>query len=291
MEREELRSVIEAMIFVAEEPMSVALMSEVLGEEGINKAEIEAAIEGIRADYNADPARGLQIVEVAGGYQFRTKPKCADWLQRLNVPKAVRLSQPALETLAVIAYRQPTLRSDIEAIRGVDCGGVLKTLLEKGLIRIICKSDEPGNPLVYGTTKAFLETFGLSNLKELPTLREIDGLDVREKIGDLGRGEAAEGEGCTGEGVGEIIAEYREEITAYRPDPEKIAEDDMAIRDLEESIKNLRRLEKDVFPKPVEEVCAVPKETEGDGPAPQEGEGGAAAQDSGEVDRALPEKG
>lgn len=260
MDNDALKSVIESLIFVSEEPMSVDFMTIVLEEAGINKREIADALEEIKNDYNLSPQRGIQIVEVAGGYQFRTKPFCADWIKKLNVPRPVRLSQPAMETLSIIAYRQPTLRSEIENIRGVDSGGVLKTLLERGLIRIIGKSDEPGRPLVYATTTAFLEMFGLNNLKELPTLKEIEGLEVAEKVGDLGRAEV--GAEAKGEGVGEVIEEYREGLAAYEPDPEKVAEDSKAIRSLEDSMKKLRRIEKEVFPKPVEQIEAVPKESD-----------------------------
>jgi segregation and condensation protein B len=144
----------------------------------------EAILEGIhriQKEYEED-FRGLELVEVAGGYQFRTKPRWAAWIQRLKKAKAVRLSRSALETLAMVAYRQPIIRPEIEAIRGVDSGWVLRTLLEKGLIKVMGRKDIPGRPIVYGTTQAFLELFSLNTLSDLPTLREIVPPSVSEEI-------------------------------------------------------------------------------------------------------------
>ena len=257
MERNEIKSIIEALIFVSEEPMSLDLMVMVLGETGLGKKEIREILEGLKNDYNENEERGIQIIEVAGGYQFRTKPTRAEWIQKLNVPKPVRLSQAAMETMAIVAYRQPCVRSQVEDVRGVDSGGVLKTLLERGLIRIIGKSDEAGNPLVYGTSKAFLEMFGLESLKELPTLREIESLEIQERVGDIGKEDTGE---KVAEGVGEVIEEYKDDILSVGIDFEKEAEDSHAISRLEQSVKNLRKLEKVMFPKPKEEVRAVPRE-------------------------------
>lgn len=259
MERNELKSVIESLIFVSEEPMTPELMAIVFEEEGIKKKEIKEVIAEITEEWKSNPERGIELVEVAGGYQFRTKSEMADWIKKLNVPKPVRLSQAALETMAIIAYRQPVMRADIENIRGVDSGGVLKTLLEKGLIRILGKGDEAGNPLLYGTTKAFLEIFSLNSLKELPTLKEIESLEVQDKVGQLGKDELDKQN--IKNGVEEVVDEYKEDITAYAPDPTAIAEDNLSLANLESSIKNLRNLEKDIFPKPKEEIQVVDKET------------------------------
>jgi segregation and condensation protein B len=115
-------------------------------------------------------------VEVAEGFQFRTRPEFGEWVRKLKKAKTTALSQPSLETLAIVAYRQPVVRTDVERIRGVDSGGVLRTLLEKKLIKIIGKKDVPGKPIVYGTSKRFLEVFGLKDLSELPTLKDLDSL-------------------------------------------------------------------------------------------------------------------
>lgn len=260
MERTELKPIIESLIFVSEEPMSIDLICMVLEETGATKAELLEVIGEIKNDYNVHPERGIQIIEVAGGYQFRTKPHCANWIQRLNVPKPIRLSQPAMETLSIIAYRQPIFRSDIESIRGVDSGGVIKTLLERGLVRIVGKSDEAGHPLVYSTTKEFLEMFGLKDLKDMPTLKEIDDLGVQDRVGNLGKEEFKDE--SSSDTLGDVIQEYKEEITAFTADPAKEYEDDRCIKDLENSIKGLRRLEKVMFPKPKEEFQAVLKDGE-----------------------------
>ena len=116
--------------------------------------------------------------EVAGGFQLCTRPEYNQWIKRLIQPKAHRLSKAALETLATIAYKQPIIRSDIEHIRGVDCGGILRNLLERNLIRVMGRKDIPGRPLIYGTTKHFLTVFDLKNLKDLPTPKEIESLRV-----------------------------------------------------------------------------------------------------------------
>jgi segregation and condensation protein B len=137
-----------------------------------NKEGILKGIRQIQTEYE-DRSKGIELVEVAGGYQFRTKSSWAGWVSRLKKVKAVKLSQAALETLAIVAYRQPVIRPAIEDIRGVDSGSVLHTLLEKGLIKIMGRKDLPGRPIVYGTTKTFLELFSLNTLSDLPSLKEI----------------------------------------------------------------------------------------------------------------------
>jgi segregation and condensation protein B len=259
MERSELKPIIEALIFVSEEPMTLDLMTMVFEEQGVSRKEIKEAIAEIVSDFGENSERGIQVAEIAGGYQVRSKPAMADWIKKLNVPKPVRLSQAAMETLAIVAYRQPLMRSGLEEIRGVDSGGVLKTLLERGLVRIVGKSDDPGNPLLYATTKAFLEMFSLNSLKELPTLREIEELEVQDRVGEFGRDEVSKQE--IREGIEEVVGEYKEDIAEYSHDPEKLAEDSKSIHDLEMSIKNLRSMEKEIFPKPKEEIQVVDKET------------------------------
>jgi segregation and condensation protein B len=122
------------------------------------------------------------LIEIAGGYQFRTKPRWAEWINRLKKQKTVKLSRSALEALAIIAYRQPIIRTAIEEIRGVDSGWVLRTLLEKGLIKMMGRKDLPGRPMIYGTTRAFLELFSLNTLADLPTLKEVQPPPTAEEI-------------------------------------------------------------------------------------------------------------
>jgi len=175
----EIKPILESLIFVSETPIRLETLVEVLPE-----STREAILEGIyriQREYEED-SKGLELVEVAGGYQFRTKSKWAEWIHRLKKAKAVKLSRSALETLAIVAYRQPIIRPEIEDIRGVDSGWVLRTLLEKGLIKMMGRKDIPGRPIVYGTTKAFLELFSLSALSDLPTLKEIQPPYAPEEI-------------------------------------------------------------------------------------------------------------
>ena len=175
----EIKPILESLFFVSESPIRLETLVEILPES--NKEAILEGIHRIQAEYE-DPSKGMELVEIAGGYQFRTKPQWAEWVKRLKKAKAVKLSQSALETLAIVAYRQPVIRPAIEEIRGVDSGWVLRTLLEKGLIKMMGRKDLPGRPIVYGTTKAFLELFSLNTLSDLPTLKEIQPPPVPEEI-------------------------------------------------------------------------------------------------------------
>ena len=166
----DIKPILESLLFVSESPVRLETLIEILPE--LNKEAILEGIDRIKTEYE-DSSKGLELVEIAGGYQFRTKPKWAEWINRLKRAKAVKLSQSAMEALAIIAYRQPIIRPAIEEIRGVDSGWVLRTLLEKGLIKIMGRKELPGRPIIYGTTKAFLELFGLNTLSDLPTLKEI----------------------------------------------------------------------------------------------------------------------
>ncbi|UCD85389.1 MAG: SMC-Scp complex subunit ScpB [Deltaproteobacteria bacterium] len=177
MNTDEIKAVIESLIFVSENALSVDEIKKVL--EGEEKSRLKQALDELVAEYG-QMDRSFSLQEVAGGYQFRTKPKFASWIKKLNRTRPTRLTQPALETLAIIAYKQPILRSEIERIRGVDTGGVINTLLLRKLIKIMGRKDGPGRPLIYGTTQEFLETFGLKNISELPTLRELKGLGGEE---------------------------------------------------------------------------------------------------------------
>ena len=171
---EELKNVIESLLFVADGPLTVDRIHGVLNQ--IDKNEIRQALRELSEEYEARKG-GFHLRIIAEGYQIRTRPEYRDWIKRLIQPKAIRLSKAALETIAIIAYKQPIIRSDIEHIRGVDCGGILRMLLERKLIRVLGRKEIPGRPLIYGTTKQFLEVFDLKNLKELPTPDEIESLE------------------------------------------------------------------------------------------------------------------
>ena len=168
---QEVRAVLEALIFASPEPITPREIGRVLG--GVAKEAWEAALEELRADYARD-GRGLQLIDVAGGLQITTRPEYNDWIRELLDPKSpTRLSIQALETLAVIAYKQPVTLPEIIELRGVKSGGVLKTLLEKRLIRITGRKEVVGRPILYGTTREFLLHFGLKDLGELPKIEEF----------------------------------------------------------------------------------------------------------------------
>jgi segregation and condensation protein B len=168
---EDLKNILESLLFVAEDALSVERLKKLVGQA--DGAEIRQTLEVLQADYESRKG-GFYLAEVAGGFQFRTRPDYTAWIRKLIDPKPVRLSKAALETLAIIAYKQPVIRTDVEHIRGVDCGGVLRQLLERKLIRVLGRKEIAGRPLIYATTKKFLETFDLKDLKDLPTPREIE---------------------------------------------------------------------------------------------------------------------
>lgn len=173
----QLKQIIEALIFASDSPLTVDRMREALNQEIEPKA-IRAACQELRAEYD-ELDRAFELKEVAAGFQFRTRPEFAPYLGGLVKTAPLRLSRAALEALSVVVYKQPVLRAEVERIRGVDSGGVLKMLLERNFIRIVGRENVPGRPLTYGTTKKFLETFELKSLDDLPRLEELsmeDGL-------------------------------------------------------------------------------------------------------------------
>ncbi len=179
MEDFDIKPIIEGIIFTSESPIQLRNLVEILPE--FDKEVILNGIERIKKECEED-SRGLELVEVAGGYLFRTKPRLAQWVNRFKKRKPVKLSQSALETLAIIAYRQPIIKPTIDEIRGVDSGWVLRTLLERGLVRILGRKDIPGRPVIYGTTQAFLELFSLNTLSDLPSLKEIQPPSMPEEL-------------------------------------------------------------------------------------------------------------
>ncbi len=203
-----LKGILEALLFVTAEPIPVTRFLALLG--AVTKQEVDQALASLSHDYEQE-GRGLQLAEVAGGYRIVTKAEFAPWLKRLEKVKAPsKLSRSALESLAIIAYKQPIVRAEIEQIRGVETSGVIRTLLERKLVRIVGRKEEPGRPIMYGTTKVFLEHFGLRDLSQLPPLREFKELgeseqamlpiDESEAVGGGSVPQAAEaaGEGAAG---------------------------------------------------------------------------------------------
>jgi len=180
-----LTRVIEALLFSAQKPVSTKEIVDALRNAGaedelspnefanVRPAEVAAAIEQLKIEY-VQHERAFQLVEKADGWQLASDPKYAQWVRGLfPAPKPTRLSSPALETLAIIAYRQPITRADVEAVRGVTIDGVLQTLMERGLVKISGRAEIPGRPLLYETTDFFLDHFGLRNLDELPNVEEL----------------------------------------------------------------------------------------------------------------------
>jgi len=170
---ENIKQIIESLLFVAEEPLTVDKIKRITAHA--ETKEIKDALAALSAEYDLRPG-GFYLDEVAGGFQIRTRPEYNEWIRKLIQPRPLRLSKAALETLVIIAYKQPIIRSDIEHLRGVDCGGVLRVLLERKLIRVLGRREIAGRPLIYATTKHFLEVFDLKNLKDLPTPKEIEDL-------------------------------------------------------------------------------------------------------------------
>ena len=170
---ENIKHIIESLLFVAEEPLTVDKIKRITAHA--ETKEIKDALAALSAEYDLRPG-GFYLDEVAGGFQIRTRPEYNEWIRKLIQPRPLRLSKAALETLVIIAYKQPIIRSDIEHLRGVDCGGVLRVLLERKLIRVLGRREIAGRPLIYATTKHFLEVFDLKNLKDLPTPKEIEDL-------------------------------------------------------------------------------------------------------------------
>jgi len=175
-----LKGILEALLFVTAEPIPVTRFLALLG--AVTKQDVDQALASLAQDYEQE-GRGLQLAEVAGGYRIVTKAEFAPWLKWLEKVKSPsKLSRSALESLAIIAYKQPIVRAEVEQIRGVETSGVIRTLLERKLVRIVGRKEEPGRPIMYGTTKFFLEHFGLRDLSQLPPLREFKELGESEQV-------------------------------------------------------------------------------------------------------------
>jgi segregation and condensation protein B len=212
MTNEERKAALEAIIYAADEPATIEQLAEALGEE---KLAVQASLDELVANYAADE-RGVEVRAVAGGYKMYTKPQHHDLVRRFikSLRPPLRLTMPALETLAVIAYKQPVTAPEIQEIRGVNTSGVIKTLLDKRLITTAGRKEVIGRPILYRTSKDFLMRFGLSDLEELPSLKEFEAL-AREALGTdegVAPSEAGDesvldalpkGEGAASESVGE----------------------------------------------------------------------------------------
>lgn len=209
MENHELTAVVETLLFVSGDPVPVERLAQAI--DGVKPDRIREALEALRNNYEA-PGRGLQIVEVAGGFQITTRQECASWIRTMEeIKAATRLSKSALETLAITSYKQPITRGEIELIRGVDSAGVLRKLMDRRILKIVGRREGVGRPILYGTTQEFLKFFGLKDLSELPTLRELK--EIAEETNGIspetsGRGEEPLAEEvAAGSGEGDTLSE------------------------------------------------------------------------------------
>lgn len=176
-----------ALLLAAERPLAAATVVDLVTQaadeeewpEAVELAAVEDALRRLRAG-PFDGQSGIELVDAAGGWRLRTAADLGPMVRRLWPDRRVRLSKASLEALAVVAYRQPCTRLDVEDVRGVDCGGVLRSLLDRKLIRIVGRKDEPGRPMLYGTTPEFLELFSLPDLRSLPTLRDLESMRAEE---------------------------------------------------------------------------------------------------------------
>ncbi len=176
MDEISLHSAIESILFASDKPITVERLKEVLEEAAPNEEDLESALNALEAKYQ-DPSFGFEVRKAQGGYQFCTKQVNAQWVRKFLESRPFRLSRSALETLSVIAYRQPITRAEIDKVRGIDSSHLLRTLIEKGIVKMAGKADVPGRPVQYGTTQKFLELVGLKSTNELPPLSELKELE------------------------------------------------------------------------------------------------------------------
>ncbi|HAJ26947.1 MAG TPA: SMC-Scp complex subunit ScpB [Syntrophus sp. (in: bacteria)] len=172
---DETKAIIEGLIFASETPLTIDKIVEIFQERNLNRQDIAAHLSELMSEYSVRQG-GFYLQEVAGGYQFRTRPELSAWIAKLKGIRSAALTTAALETLAIIAYRQPVVKAEVERLRGVDVSRPLRTLLERKLVRMVGRKDVPGKPMIYGTTRKFLEVFSLKDLSELPTMGELKDL-------------------------------------------------------------------------------------------------------------------
>ena len=224
VDAQELLAAVEAVIFVASEPVTPKRLAEAFPDE--TEETLNAALEHLKEHYGHE-GRGLFLDQVAGGWRFATRPAVHVHVQRfVEQEKAERLSLRTLETLSVIAYKQPVTAAEIQEIRGVDPSGTIRTLLDKGLIKIAGRKKVVGRPFVYGSTKQFLRTFGLNDLSELPSLKELEDFATDIPTTDPREVEPAEEDGAAAEGVAEELAE--EAAAAEEAEEPEDADEDAA---------------------------------------------------------------
>ncbi|MCB0407119.1 MAG: SMC-Scp complex subunit ScpB [Bdellovibrionales bacterium] len=219
---EQIQSIVESVLFATEKPQSLSVIKQAFKGTQVRTKDIKAAIQQLSIDY-ASGQRGFSLEEVNGGYQLRTKIDNMDYLKRMVKSRPFKLSGPALEVMSIVAYKQPLIKAQIDEIRGVESGHLLRALMEKHLVAFAGKSEFPGKPMLYQTTRKFLEIFGLRNLKELPSLSEIDDLipegigeeEEKETLGDITENMSEEAASTYSEGEEELlkITEQLSDIT------------------------------------------------------------------------------
>ncbi len=183
LQTDDLKKIVETLLFITDRPVKPGRLADII--DGTNAKQVREVITALQDEYAAQ-GRAMQIVEIGGGFQMSTKPEYGRWVRKLyNEKMTTKLSNAALETLAIIAYKQPITRAEMEAIRGVDVAGPLERLLERSLVRVVGKKDTVGRPMVYGTTDEFLRMFGLNKLTELPDLQVFAAKNLHEKQEDL----------------------------------------------------------------------------------------------------------
>lgn len=214
---ERLVSILESVLFAAGAPVTIKRLIEILGgpRRGPSKDEVAAAMARLAEEY-APGQRGIQLVEVSGGYQLRTARENAEWVRAIFRERPSRLGRAAMETLAIIAYRQPATRAEIEAVRGVDADAAINTLLSRRLVKIAGRMEAIGRPLLYATTAEFLETFGLKDLAELPSLRELGPVLDEEAIQRAAQAAPADQTVAQNVEPGTAIADHDEEDDEVR---------------------------------------------------------------------------
>lgn len=237
----EVIRVIEGLIFASETPISLEQLSQILEPEGLDKQAVRKAVADLAVSLEQGN-RAVHVVEIAGGYRLVTHKDLGIWIKKLSRPKKVRLSPASLEVLAIIAYKQPVTTPEIESIRGVNSAGVIKTLLDRNLIKITGRMDAVGNPIMYATTREFLEYFGLRSLKDLPTLKEFQEiLDEHEENlspdqEDAGAPSPSDAGTVveTGPGGGDIPEDQEDLENRSIPEEENVQDDRSVLEDQQE---------------------------------------------------------
>jgi segregation and condensation protein B len=216
LDQDQQRRIVEAVVLASPEPISAARIAELLPR--CNPTKVRALVKELNESY-VEAHRAFEIWEVAGGYQLRSLPEFAPYLKQIQKTRPLRLSSAALEVLSVAAYRQPVTRAEIDQIRGVDSGAVLRSLLDRQLVRIAGHREVPGRPIVYATTRRFLEVFGLSRLADLPNLRELE--EITDAEDDVASDETATLSAESGGGATADTAadepEVKEEVSTAPP--------------------------------------------------------------------------